>query len=118
MIDVHNFDGKLKGIYNQKIIKNENEKKILFLNFMNNLTNFSAKNALDKIIRDMEIRGQNYHLENDMDCTDLLVDILCNENSKELYEVVEEQLSDMNNLGLCDSGRVTRLFQIWCILYN
>ena len=113
MIDVHTFDGKLMNIFKGKY--STYEKDILFKKFLKELNDKDAIFIINKMINDMYIpRGENYQIENNLDSTDILAEIL-NKDYKEILPLIEEQLSDIKNLGQCPSGRVTRLLQILII---
>ena len=118
--DVHKFDGKLKGKYKKMVDSTIELKRYHFNKFIMNLNNEYAKNAVRNIISNLEKEneGENYQPENDIDCSDIFYDIIWHKDVKELIGIIEEQLFDMQMLGLCNSGRVTRLFQIWNCLYN
>jgi len=113
-INVHDFDSKLINIF--KPLKNysNNEKEKLFQKLCSEIKNFYALKTIEIIINDMYIPGggDNFHPENNLDASDILADILSREY-KDLLNVIEEQLADTNQLGICNSGRVTRLLNIW-----
>lgn len=118
--DVHEYDGKLKGKYKKMKDSTIESKKHFFNMFLEYISNEHAKNAVRVIIEnlDKENGGDNYHPENDIDCSDIFYDIIWHPEVKGMMGVIEEQLFDMQMLGLCNSGRVTRLLQIWKCLYN
>ena len=118
--DVHEYDGKLKGKYTKIVMSTIQSKKHYFNMFIDYLTNEQAKSAIRTIIDnlDKENGGDNYQSDNDIDCSDILYDIIWHKDVKEMMGVIEEQLFDMQMLGLCNSGRVTRLLQIWNCLYK
>lgn len=116
LIDVHTFDGKLIGLFNPTKNYTKDDKKIMFKLLYDQLSDDNAKFTLNTIISDLDIeKGNNFQLENNIDASDILADILT-KDYKDLLLIIEEQLSDTKCLGLCNSGRVTRLFQIWCSL--
>jgi hypothetical protein len=119
MINVHEFDGKLRGKYNKKYNVDNNTKIEEFNKLLLCIKKRKARIALVKIINDLKFGNDssNYHKDNDINCSDLLYDILKHTNHTFLLPLIEEQLYDMENSGICDSGRVTRLFQIWKSLY-
>lgn len=119
MINVHEFDGKLRGKYNKKYNVDNNTKIEEFNKLLICIKKRKARIGLSKIINDLKLgdNGSNYHQDNDINCSDLLYDILKHNNHTFLLSVIEEQIYDMENSGICDSGRVTRLFQIWQSLY-
>ena len=107
--DVHIFDGQLKD----KFIK-----KFLVIDKLNILSKFItsnpiANNSIQMIIQDMQkLKSANYLESNNMDASDLLMAILQFPQTKDLQFNLEEQLVDMSK-GTCNSGRCTRLYQIW-----
>jgi len=118
-IDVHLFDGQLKNKYVS--IKNFSieEKNNMFNNFKNELKCKYAIYMVDIIISDLkECKGANYQIENDIDCSDILADIIIYKDFKDILPLLEEQLEDIFKLGRCNSGRVTRFFQIWKSIYE
>ena len=73
---------------------------------------------LNIIINDLNtIKGPNYQIENNMDASDILADIIIYKNFNDIIIILDEQLQDILQLGSCNSGRVTRLFQIWKSIY-
>ena len=118
-IDVHLFDGQLKNKYVS--IKNFSieEKHNMFNILKNQLKCKSSIDMVEIIILDLKVpKGANYQIENDMDCSDILADIIIYKDFKDILGVLEEQLEDIFNLGRCNSGRVTRFFQIWKSIYE
>jgi len=113
MINVHSFDGKLKGIFKPKKEYSIDEKEILLSKLIPELSDI-AKQTVRTMISDLRAPGggSNYHPSNETDATDIMVDILSREY-KDILPLLDEQLVDTKNLGICDSGRVTRLLQIW-----
>ena len=113
-IDVHTFDGKLRDTFKQTIQYTIQQKENLFRELIKRLSNHNAIELVNVMIRDMYVEngGDNYQIENNLDATDILVDIL-NKDYKDLLPIIEEQLADSRKLGVCPSGRVTRLLQIW-----
>ncbi len=110
MIDVHTFDGKLRNFFKGKYTIEQ--KDILFKNFLKELQNKDAIFIINKMISDMyNSNGENYQIENNLDSTDILAEIL-NKDYKDILPLIEEQLADITHLGQCPSGRVTRLLQI------
>ena len=59
--------------------------------------------------------GSNYQQQNNVDVSNILADIINNNGitNKDLIKCFNEQLTDIKTLGTCDSGRVTRILQIW-----
>jgi len=60
----------------------------------------------------------NFDTTNQKRAEDLLADLAYSilENKAELLDLLEEQLSDMFQLGQCAQGRVTRLWQLRVLL--
>lgn len=114
LIDVHVFDGKLKGIFTQHKIYTLEEKKVCFSFLMTKLKDPAAIKSLQTITHDLsEIQGSNYQVENEVDASNILVEIIQWIENPDVLLTLSEQLSDITNLGVCPSGRVTRLLQIW-----
>lgn len=71
------------------------------------------------MINDMAIdRGSNFQPANNIDASDLLIEIIQWVDNPDVLITLNEQLGDVKNLGICDSGRVTRLLQIWLAFVN
>lgn len=117
-IDVHTFDGHLCNMYvNIKNFSIE-EKKNLFNSIKKDLKSPMSLHMLNIIINDLNtIKGPNYQIENNMDASDILADIIIYKNFNDIIIILDEQLQDILQLGSCNSGRVTRLFQIWKSIY-
>ena len=117
-IDVHTFDGHLCNMYvNIKNFSIE-EKKNLFNGIKKDLKSPMSLHMLNIIINDLNtIKGPNYQIENNMDASDILADIIIYKNFNDIIIILDEQLQDILQLGSCNSGRVTRLFQIWKSIY-
>lgn len=122
--NVHIYDGKLIGIFKPKNTYNTKEKKILFNVLLKMLDNSVAKSTVQIIINDLNHsnKGQNFQPENKINASDVLAEIMAkildyiNHNSdkyKDILTSLSEQLTDSKKLGICPSGRVTRLLQIW-----
>ena len=117
-INVHTFDGNLKGIFRPMREHSREEKVVLFNRLIEKLTCDKAISIVKIMINDMykTNKGDNYQIENAIDCTDILADIVDKVLTKEYIEmlsILEEQLTDILSLGVCPSGRTTRLLQIW-----
>lgn len=113
-IDVHTFDGQLKGIFKQSKEYTVDEKKISFSHLTTLLTDLNAIDATKTMIKDLEDENSsNFHPENNLDASDILMEILQWITNPSVLIILNEQLGDAKNLGLCNSGRVTRLLQIW-----
>lgn len=113
MLNVHAFDGKLKGLFAPKKEHTVQEKEILFSKLITEVSPI-AKRTVQTMISDMRAPqgGSNYHSANDIDASNILADILSRDYT-DILSLLDEQLVDTQNLGMCDSGRVTRLLQIW-----
>ena len=113
MLNVHSFDGQLKGLFTPKKNHTIEEKDILFCKLLTEVSTI-AKQTIQTMISDMRAPqgGSNYHPSNEIDASDILADIL-SRDYKDILVLLDEQLVDTKNLGICDSGRVTRLLQIW-----
>lgn len=120
MINVHVYDSLLKGQFNCDQI-NYDSKSQLFKMLQEKLTNPNAKANLNLIINSMNNKSGNYQIENNMDATDILSDILLSKvyqnNERDMLPILEEQLADIS-MGQCPSGRTTRLFQVWKTLQS
>jgi hypothetical protein len=113
-MNVHAFDGKLKGLFTSSRVHTKDEKKENFSSLIKILTNPSAIIALQTMINDLDqAQGSNFHPENDVDASDILMEILQWINNPDILKSLDEQLADTRNLGICASGRVTRLLQVW-----
>jgi hypothetical protein len=105
-IDVHSFDGRLRNIITPtkySMVEKQTKYNILKEKLKN-------QNSI-QMVNIIESGDGNYQYENNLDASDLLVNILYKEYD-EILPILEEQLSDMLNLGRCPSGRVTRLISI------
>ncbi len=114
MINVHAYDSLLKGQFICLQI-NDDSKSQLFKILQEKLTNPNAKSNLNLITNSMNNKSGNYQIENNMDATDILSDILLSkvyqDNERDMLTILEE-LADIS-MGHCPSGRTTRLFQVW-----
>ena len=118
-IDVHTFDGKLRDIFRPSKLYTTEEKKEAFSQFIKLLTNPAAISATQTIINDMtRDRGANFHPANNIDASDILIEIIQWVENPDVLALLNEQLGDVKNLGICDSGRVTRLLQVWLAFVN
>lgn len=113
-IDVHTFDGKLKVIFKPSKTYKNYEKKIEFLKLINCLYNQSAIDNVNTMINDMfSEKGNNFQPENNINSSDVLMELIKISDNQNVLVGLNEQLSDIKNLGICASGRVTRLLQLW-----
>ena len=114
MQNVHEFDGKLRGLFTPVKKHSVEEKEDMFNKLATRLTP-PAVHMLAVMIVDMKKPngGANYHPASDADATDILADIVGDNKYDDILPTLDEQLEDIKNLGTCDSGRVTRMFQVW-----
>lgn len=118
-IDVHSFDGKLKGLFTPLKTYTIEEKKHHFEQLIPLLTNPDAIATVKTMITDLSKESsQNIQLENGIDSSDLLIELIQWKDNNDLLAGLNEQLADAKNLGICPSGRVTRLFQLWNAFKN
>lgn len=115
-INVHTFDGKLQNIFLPIKTYSIEEKKNMFSALINKLHPISAL-TVKIIVKDLDKRdgGSNFQKENNLDASDILADIIYRNRNKieDMIPMLNEQLADAKNLGICPSGRVTRLLQLW-----
>jgi hypothetical protein len=118
-INVHNFDGKIKNQYTPINFFNKQEKIELLNNSKSKFSKSESISMINIIIKDIDSHngGSNFQNENNMDCSDILSDILSYKDLNNIMPLLEEQLSDNFLLGQCNAGRVIRLFQIWKCIY-
>jgi hypothetical protein len=114
--NVHEFDSKLINIFKPLKIYSNNEKEKLFQKLSSEIVNINSKKMIEIILNDIykPQGGDNFHPENNVDASDILADIL-SRDYKDILPLIEEQLSDAIQLGICNSGRVTRMLNIWMI---
>jgi hypothetical protein len=90
------------------------EKKEDFSQLIQLLTNPAAVATVQIMIIDLDrIGGANFHPENNVDSSDILIELVQWVNNPDVLKALDEQLGDIRNLGICNSGRVTRLLQLW-----
>lgn len=111
-INVHTFDGQLNNLFISENKLNDRQKCELFNIFASKLSDPIAQQSVFIIVQSLGT-GANFQVENNIDCSDIFVEIINHKNCAELLPTIQEQLSDIVTSGLCPSGRVTRLFQIW-----
>ena len=111
--DVHTFDGVLRGIYTGPKWPLEKKREVVGT-LLATYQHPHALSCLRRIMADLYTPGggANYHAANDVDSTDVLVDLLTPFDPA-ILGPLEEQLVDIETLGQCDSGRVTRIIQLW-----
>ena len=113
-INVHTFDGKLKGIFKPYAKHSINDKKNAFILLLQKQLTSAAKQTIQTIINDLSIpNSNNYQQENNLDSSDILMDLIPLLDNTDLLPNLNEQLTDCKNLGICPSGRTTRLLQLW-----
>ena len=113
-IDVHTYDGKLKNIFSPSKSYTIEEKKKDFSRLIQALTNPASIKTVHVMIRDLDLpNGANFQPSNNVDSSDILMELVQWIKNPDLLKTLDEQLADTNNLGMCDSGRVTRLLQLW-----
>ena len=113
-INVHTFDGKLNGIFTPSRKYPVEEKKESLTQLLQDISDPRAKQTVAIMISDMDKPdSQNYQKENNVDASDVLMDILQMGNDADIMTNLNEQLADVRSLGICPSGRVTRLLQLW-----
>ena len=118
-IDVHMFDGSLHKSDKQPNVYSNQEKIEVLTRLKTELKDLNAVNTINVMLSDLDRQGlyTNIQQKDEMDATNILVDI-CKKEYKEVFDYLQEQLSDTTVLGLCNSGRVNRLYQIWLGLYS
>ena len=107
-INVHVFDSMLKGKFQRKEYT-EKEVNECWDVLKSKISNPYAMNTVDTIMSGIG----NYQVENDIDANDILIEIVKHKSFNDVIDLLEEQLEDTLKLGLCPSGRVTRLYQVW-----
>ena len=111
-INVHVFDGKLNGLFTPTTTYTMDEKKETFEQLITLLSNPFAITAVSRMIADLN-GNSNFQPENNIDATDILMELLEWNDNPDLMISLEEQLADATTLGFCPSGRCTRLLQLW-----
>lgn len=111
-LNVHIFDGQLKDIFTPSQEYTNDDKKIAFENLLPQLSNPIAIETVHTIINDIG-KPNNFQPENNVDCSDILMEIIKLTKDTDIIVCLDEQLADAKNLGICPSGRVTRLIQLW-----
>jgi len=113
-INVHIFDGKLNGIFKQSKKYSIEEKNGGLTFLIDKLTNIDAITTVQTIISDMTSKQSgNFQPENNLDASDILIELIQWIDNPDILNGLNEQLTDIRNLGICPSGRVTRLLQLW-----
>lgn len=113
-LSVHIFDGKLQGIFKPSKLYSVDEKKEAFTHLIEKLNNQSAKMMVKIMITNLSTeKGPNYQQINNLDSSDILMDLIQCIDNTDVLKGLNEQLADIRNLGFCPSGRTTRLLQLW-----
>ena len=112
--NVHEFDGKLRNIFKPTRTYNVKEKQDSFEQLITQLTNPAAISTVRTMINDLKfVNGANFQPENNIDSSDILIELIQYIDNDDVIKGLNEQLADARNLGICNSGRVTRLLQLW-----
>ena len=117
MKNVHEFDGLLKNKYTPSKIFSKEEKIKLFKQFIERTNNPYALSMVRIMLSDF-LMGANKDNANLIDWSNLFADILSHKGFDDVFNFVEEQLSDARRMGPCAQGRSTRLLQIWTAMEN
>ena len=113
-INVHTYDGKLKDLFTPNTSYTIEEKTKDFSQLIQLLTNPAAIATVQIMIKDLDQpNGSNFHPENNVDSSDILMELIQWVSNPDVLKALNEQLADTLNLGICNSGRVTRLLQLW-----
>lgn len=113
-INVHEFDGKLRNIFTPSREYSVEEKQQAFEHLITRLTNLAAVATVQTMINDLNFtKGANFQVENNVDSSDILFELTKYIDNDDTLTSLNEQLADARNLGICNSGRVTRLLQLW-----
>jgi hypothetical protein len=114
--NVHVYDGKLQGMYDEQMKYSDGQKVTIFRSFCMILSNPVAIKCVNMIEQDIN-GSQNYDNSNKIDASNLLASVLTMRSmTKDILNIIEEQLVDIYNLGRCPQGRVTRLMQMYSLL--
>ena len=116
-INVHIFDTQLTNIFQPERMFSKEEKIEMFKTFQEQIQNPAAQEAISTMIRDLDTNG-TYAPANPVDSTAIIASILDKELDPSMVNILEEQLSDAKNLGLCPQGRSCRLIQVWKSVYK
>jgi hypothetical protein len=118
-INVHDFDGKLRDIFKPSRQYSVKEKQDGFDHLITCLTNLAAVATVQTMINDLTFaKGANYQPENNIDASDILIELVQWIDNDDVLKGLNEQLADARNLGICNSGRVTRLLQLWLAFFD
>jgi hypothetical protein len=116
--NVHVYDGRLVSQFRPKTdpSKLTDTAKKLFI--VSSLSHLMPRSSGLKLILN-GTRAQNYQIDNNLDVVDVLYDVCyilthpTFTQQGDLIHTLDEQLQDMQQLGVCPSGRVTRVLQVW-----
>lgn len=110
--DVHTYDTKLIGIFNDSKREIVSQSKI---DKLKDMLSLHAKHMYVSILN--EPTNKNFDNTNGVNAQDVLMDIISRIDLEEtsMIKLLDEQLSDAALLGGCPQGRATRLLQIWSI---
>jgi len=117
MRNVHEFDGKVPMKLNMLYGEDQMKQIINDAGFLNKMK-YDARFMANQIITENDKKNID-PLNNNMDARQLFVRLLekismiQDQDDKETFHMLlEEQLSDMKNLGSCPQGRSIRLWQL------
>lgn len=115
--DVHSYDGTLTGKW--KDCRRSVQYKSQRLSLLGDLLiDPHAKLMLTLFRNHAEAGGGVDDTSNGIDSSALLVEILSQKLTIDIYQLLEEQLRDNYLLGACPQGRSTRLLQIYDLLQS
>lgn len=123
MVNPHVYDTKVIGLYSssKRISSMSDEEKIVKLESFKDIVKYErSKEVIDLFISSIRSRS-SYDNDNKIDTVDLALDVLLSPNvfseeenvKKDLFDIVDEQMSDITELGPCHSGRTMRMLQVW-----
>jgi hypothetical protein len=115
--NVHEYDTKLTNIFQSERMFSKEEKIQMFKTFQEQIQNPVARETISVMIRDLDTNG-NYDPANQVDSSDVLASILDKELDPSMVNILNEQLADAKNLGICPQGRACRLIQVWKSVYG
>lgn len=117
MRNVHEFDGKVAMKMDCKYTDHQMQKIINDAGFLKKMR-YDAQLMIHKIITensDKNIDHLNYHMDARqmfVALLDKIIKIQDHDDQQFFHKLLEEQLSDMKNLGPCPQGRTIRLWQL------
>lgn len=117
MRNVHEFDGKIPMKLDFKYTEKEMTKIINDAEFLKKMRH-DARCMINQIITENNEKNVD-HRNHNMNARQMLIVLLDkisrikdNDDKKLFHQLLEEQLSDMKNLGQCPQGRTIRLWQL------